>query len=83
MTDGFGSLGAREKIVSQFQKFGFLNVDVENGTKLIGMFYDSRDGSVKDHFTIKQDKNGLRILEVSDCFSLHIFVVSRVNLCYV
>jgi hypothetical protein len=46
-------LGKSSYIVSQFQRFGFLNVDVvNNGTKLIGTFYDSRDGSVNDHFMI-------------------------------
>jgi hypothetical protein len=34
-----------------------VNVDVvDNGTKLIGTFYDSRDGSVKDSFTIIKSK---------------------------
>lgn len=46
-------LGKSPYIVTQFQAFGFLNIDVlDNGTKLIGTFYDSQDGSVKDHFTI-------------------------------
>lgn len=46
-------LGKSPYIVTQFQAFGFLNIDVlGNGTKLIGTFYDSRDGSIKDHFTI-------------------------------
>jgi hypothetical protein len=46
-------LGNSSYIVSQFQRFGFLYVDVvDNGTKLIGTFYDSRDGSAIDHFTI-------------------------------
>ncbi|HEX9319815.1 MAG TPA: metallophosphoesterase [Nitrososphaeraceae archaeon] len=46
-------LGKSPYIVTQFQNFGFLNIDiVENGTKLIGSFYDSRDGTIKDHFTI-------------------------------
>jgi Calcineurin-like phosphoesterase len=49
----YALLGRSPFIVTQFQKFGFLNFDlVDNGTKLIGSFYDSRDGSIKDHFTI-------------------------------
>lgn len=45
--------GKSPYIVTQFQNFGFLNIDiVDNGTKLIGSFYDSRNGSIKDHFTI-------------------------------
>jgi hypothetical protein len=49
----YALLGGSPFIVTRFQKFGFLNFDlVDNGTKLIGSFYDSRDGSIKDHFTI-------------------------------
>lgn len=51
--DPYKLLGKSPYIVTQFQAFGFLNIDIrDNGTKLVGTFYDSRDGSVKDHFTI-------------------------------
>lgn len=40
-------------IVNQFQRFGFLNIDIiNNGTKLVGTFFDSRDGHSRDQFTI-------------------------------
>ncbi len=40
-------------VVEQFQRFGYLNIDIkENGTKLIGTFYDDRTGTPKDQFTI-------------------------------
>ncbi len=49
----YALLGKSPYIVTQFKRFGFLNIDVvDNGTKLIGTFYDSRDGNAKDHFTI-------------------------------
>lgn len=39
-------------VVEQFQRFGYLNIDIkENGTKLIGTFYDDRTGTPKDQFT--------------------------------
>ena len=45
--------GQAPYIAKQFERFGFLNVDVvDNGTKLIGKFYDSLDGNAKDNFTI-------------------------------
>jgi len=46
-------LGQEPYIVRQFTRIGFLNVNIaDNGAKLIGTFYDSRDGSAKDRFTI-------------------------------
>lgn len=49
----YNLLGKSPYITTQFQRFGFLNIDViDNGTRMIGTFYDSRDGSAKDHFTI-------------------------------
>lgn len=46
-------LGREPYNVTQFKRFGFLNADVlDDGTKMIGTFYDSRDGIAKDHFTI-------------------------------
>lgn len=45
--------GKSPYIVNQFQRFGFLNIDVtNNGTKLIGTFFDDRDGHDRDQFTI-------------------------------
>jgi hypothetical protein len=47
--------GQAPYIVSQFNRFGFLNVDVsDNGTKIIGTFYENRDGSDKDNFVISK-----------------------------
>jgi hypothetical protein len=46
-------LGKSPYIVTQTQRFGFLDIDiVQNGTKLVGTFIDSRDGKVRDQFTI-------------------------------
>jgi hypothetical protein len=46
-------------IAKQFERFGFLDVKIEdNGTKLVGTFYDDKDGSEKDRFTI--NLNNLR-----------------------
>jgi predicted phosphohydrolase len=42
-------------IVKQFQRFGFLDVDiVKNGTAMNGTFYENRDMTDKDHFTIRK-----------------------------
>jgi Calcineurin-like phosphoesterase len=44
-------------IAKQFERFGFLDVKIaDNGTKMIGTFYDNRDGSEKDSFTIILNK---------------------------
>ena len=46
-------LGKAPYIVTQFQRFGFLNIDIlQNGTKMVGTFIDSRDGKSKDQFII-------------------------------
>jgi hypothetical protein len=46
-------LGKAPYIVTQFQRFGFLNIDIlDNGTRLVGTFIDDRDGQSKDQFTI-------------------------------
>ena len=49
-------------VASQFDKFGFLNIDISNGnphTKLTGTFYDNKVDEVLDQFTIeKAIKNG-------------------------
>ncbi len=39
-------------VVKQFQRFGFLDVDIINGSVMKGTFYENRDGTDKDHFTI-------------------------------
>lgn len=49
----YNLLGKRPYIATQFQRFGFLNIDVlHNGTKMTGTFFDSLDGRAKDNFTI-------------------------------
>jgi hypothetical protein len=49
-------------VASQFDKFGFLNIDIRNGnphTKLTGTFYDNKGDEVLDQFTIEKEiKNG-------------------------
>src|SRR6266498_2997342 len=51
--DQYKLLGKSPYIITQFQRYGFVNIDVvDNGTRLIGTFYDSLDGNVKDNFTI-------------------------------
>lgn len=46
-------LGKAPYIATQFERYGFVNIDVvNNGTKLVGTFYDSLDGKAKDNFTI-------------------------------
>jgi predicted MPP superfamily phosphohydrolase len=45
--------GQAPYIVTQFQRFGFLNLDIiQNGTTLVGTFYENREGTDKDHFII-------------------------------
>ena len=45
--------GQAPYIVTQFQRFGFLNLDIiNNGTIMIGTFYENRQGADKDNFTI-------------------------------
>lgn len=42
-------------VVTQFLRHGFLNIDVvENGTRLDARFYENRENTDKDHFTIKK-----------------------------
>jgi len=42
-------------VVKQFQRFGFLDVNLgNNGSLMNGTFYENRDETVKDHFTIKK-----------------------------
>ena len=45
--------GQAPYIVKQFNRFGFLDVDiVDNGTKMIATFYENREGTAKDYFVI-------------------------------
>jgi Calcineurin-like phosphoesterase len=47
--------GQATYIVKQFQRFGFLDVDiVNNGTMINGTFYENRDVADKDHFSISK-----------------------------
>jgi Calcineurin-like phosphoesterase len=51
--DLYNFTGQAPYVITQFQRHGFLNVDiVENGTKLNGIFYENRERSNKDEFTI-------------------------------
>ena len=45
-------------VASQFDKFGFLNIDISNGnphTKLTGTFYDNKGDAILDQFTIEKE----------------------------
>ena len=46
--------GQAPYIAKQFQRFGFLNINIiDNETSMVGTFYDSQDGTCdKDRFTI-------------------------------
>ena len=45
--------GQAPYVVKQFQRFGFLDVNITSDGKIIkGTFYENRDGMDKDHFTI-------------------------------
>jgi predicted MPP superfamily phosphohydrolase len=45
--------GQAPYVVTQFQRFGFLNLDIiNNGTTLVGTFYENREGTDKDNFII-------------------------------
>jgi predicted phosphohydrolase len=47
-------------VVKQFQRFGFLDVQiVDNGTKMISTFYENREGTGKDHFVITKSARSL------------------------
>jgi glucose/arabinose dehydrogenase len=49
--------GTAPYTITQFNSFGFLNLHVlDNGTKLVGEFYDN-DGHVKDHFSLIKTKS--------------------------
>ena len=45
--------GQAPYVVKQFQRFGFLDVNITSDGKIMkGTFYENRDGTDKDHFTI-------------------------------
>jgi hypothetical protein len=51
--DLYNFTGQAPFVITQFQRHGFMNIDiVENGTRLNGKFYENRDNTDKDHFTI-------------------------------
>jgi hypothetical protein len=46
-------IGQAPYVVKQFQRFGFLDVNITSDGKIMkGTFYENRDGTDKDHFTI-------------------------------
>lgn len=52
-------MGVRSFIVEQFDKHGFLNVDIRNTgneSKLTGTFYENKDLHKKDHFSISKKR---------------------------
>ena len=45
--------GKARYMAVQYQAFGFLDISItSNGRNLTGTFYDSSDGTIKDHFTV-------------------------------
>jgi hypothetical protein len=49
--DLYNFTGQAPYVITQFMHNGFLNIDVtNNGTELIGSFYENRHMSDKDHF---------------------------------
>ena len=57
--EGFYPLdGQASYTATQFDRFGFLNIDFSNGnphTKLTGTFYDNKGNEVRDQFTIEKE----------------------------
>ena len=52
-TDLHNFTGQAPYVIKQFQKFGFLDVNVTGDGKIMNeTFYENRDGTDKDHFTI-------------------------------
>ena len=56
--EGFYPLdGQASYTATQFDRFGFLNIEISNGnphTKLLGTFYDNKGDEVRDEFTIEK-----------------------------
>jgi hypothetical protein len=49
--------GQSPYVVKQIMRHGFLNIDVtEDGTKMVGSFYDVLGGKIMDEFTIKKSR---------------------------
>jgi hypothetical protein len=49
--------GTKPYMATQFERFGFLNIEIDNGnphTTLIGSFLDNIGSEVRDYFTIKK-----------------------------
>ena len=57
--EGFYTLDGRSPfIATQFDRFGFLNLEIKNGnphTTLTGTFFDNKGDEIKDYFTIKKE----------------------------
>ena len=50
--------GQAPYVATQFDKFGFLNIEITNGnphTKLTATFIDNKGNEIKDHFTIEKE----------------------------
>jgi hypothetical protein len=53
--DQYNFTGQVPFIERQFQRFGFLDIRiVNNGTTMMGAFYENRDITDKDHFIINK-----------------------------
>ena len=51
--DLYNFTGKKPFIIRQFERHGFLNVEIsENGKNLTASFYENRDGKIKDRFTL-------------------------------
>jgi hypothetical protein len=49
--DLYNFTGQSPYVITQFMRNGFLNIDVtNNGTELVGTFYENRHMNDKDHF---------------------------------
>jgi hypothetical protein len=49
--------GTKPYMATQFERFGFLNIEIDNGnpdTTLIGSFLDNTGSEIRDNFTIKK-----------------------------
>jgi len=54
----YGLDGRASFVAAQIDRFGFLNLEVQNGnphTTLTGTFYDNKGDEIKDYFTIKKE----------------------------
>ena len=54
--DLYNFTGQKPFIVSQFERHGFLNVEInDDGKNLTATFYENREGKSKDQFTLKKN----------------------------